>query len=301
VAIVGPTAAGKSALAIKLAREFDGEIINADSRQVYRYMDIGTAKPGREELSRVPHHLVDIKNPDEDFSLAQYQQLAYRAIDDIQRRGRLPLLVGGSGLYVRAVLEGWGIPKVGPDPEFRRSMEEKAAEDGVTELYRELIETDPEAARSIDPRNVRRLIRALEVSRQAGAPFSRLQSKEAPPFDIMIIGLTAERAELYRRIDLRVDAMIERGLVEEVRKLMNMGYSPELPAMSGIGYKQIGMYLRGELALESAVYQIKTGTHRLVRRQYNWFRLTDDSIHWFDIHDDFGPEVMALVAGFISG
>ncbi len=301
VAIVGPTAAGKSALAIKLAREFDGEIINADSRQVYRYMDIGTAKPGREELSRVPHHLVDIKNPDEDFSLAQYQQLAYRAIEDIQQRGRLPLLVGGSGLYVRAVLEGWGIPKVGPDPEFRRSLEEKASEGGADELYRELVETDPEAARNIDPRNVRRLIRALEVSRQAGAPFSRLQSKEAPPFDILIIGLTTERAELYHRIDLRVDAMIERGLVEEVRKLMNMGYSPELPAMSGIGYKQIGMYLRGELTLESAVYQIKTGTHRLVRRQYNWLRLTDDSIHWFDIQDDFEPEVMALVAGFISG
>jgi tRNA dimethylallyltransferase len=300
VAIVGPTATGKSALAFKLAHEFDGEIVSADSRLVYRYMDIGTAKPGREELLAVPHHLVDINNPDQDFSLARYQQLAYQAIEDIQRRGRLPLLVGGSGLYVWAVLEGWAIPEVKPDPELRQRLEEKATEGGADELYQQLIDVDPAAAQSIDPRNVRRVIRALEVTKKAGTPFSQLQGKKAPSFKTLIIGLTAERAELYRRIDLRVDDMIERGLVDEVRELLDTGYGPELPAMSGIGYKQIVIYLRGELTLEQAVHQIKTGTHRLVRRQYNWFSLKDKRIHWYDIQKDFEPEVMELVAGFIS-
>ncbi|MFC1991866.1 tRNA (adenosine(37)-N6)-dimethylallyltransferase MiaA [Chloroflexota bacterium] len=300
VAIVGPTAAGKSQMAIRLAQQFDGEIVSADSRQVYRFMDIGTAKPSQQELSLVPHQLVDIKNPDEDFSLAQYQQIAYQSIDDIQQRHKLPLLVGGSGLYVRAVLEGWKIPEVAPDLELRKKFEEKADRGETDELYRELMETDPAAARRIDPRNVRRLIRALEVSRYTGAPVSQLQNKQAPPFDILIIGLTAERKELYRRIDQRVDKMIEQGLVEEVKKLVDMGFGMDLPAMSGIGYKQIGAFLKGEMTLESAIGQIKTETHRFVRRQYNWFRLTDDRIKWFDITTDFKAEITGLVSRFIS-
>ncbi len=301
VAIVGPTATGKSQLALQLAQKFNGEIVSADSRQVYRYMDIGTAKPSRQELYLIPHHLIDIINPDEDFSLAQYQQLAYQAIDDIQQLNKLVLLVGGSGLYVWALLEGWGIPQVPPDPEFRHRLEEKATRGGAEELYQELMEIDPAAAQSIDRRNVRRLIRALEVSKYAKAPFSQFQRKEAPPFKTLIIGLTAERTELYRRIDLRVDAMIELGLVEEVKRLVNMGYGFELPAMSGIGYKQIGMFLKSELTLESAIYQIKTETHRLVRRQYNWFRLTDKGIKWFDICDDKAEsEITELVAGFLT-
>ena len=300
VAIIGPTAAGKSQLALRLAQAFDGEIVSADSRQVYRYMDIGTAKPTHQELSLVAHHLLDIINPDEDFSLAQYQQLAYRAIDDIQKRNKLPLLVGGSGLYVWAVLEGWEIPEVPPDIELRRSLEEKAAKGETEELYRELTKIDPVAAQSIDRRNVRRLIRALEVSESAGVPFSRLQRKKAPPFNTLIIGLTAERTELYRRTDLRVDRIIEQGLVEEVRKLADMGYDLSLPAMSGIGYKQIGMFLNGEMTLEEAVWQTKTETHRLVRRQYNWFRLKDERIHWFDIQEEVEPEILKLVARFIS-
>ncbi len=299
VAIVGPTAIGKSRLALRLAQDFNGEIVSADSRQAYRYMDIGTAKPSPEELSLVRHHLIDIVNPDEDFSLAQYQELAYGAIDDIQQRNKLALLVGGSGLYVWAVLEGWGIPQVPPDPEFRHSLEEKAAEGGTDELYQELVKVDPVAARRIDRRNVRRVIRALEVSRHAQAPFSQLQHKKAPPFKALIIGLTADRAELYRRIDLRVDKMIEEGLVEEVRKLASMGYNFHLPAMSGIGYKQIGMFLRGELTLAAAIQQIKYETHRLVRRQYNWFRLGDNRIQWFDIESEVESEITAQVAGFI--
>ncbi len=300
VAIVGPTATGKSRLALRLAQTFDGEIVSADSRQVYRYMDIGTAKPSRQELSLIPHHLVDIVNPDEDFSLAQYQQLAYRTIDDIQQRNKLALLVGGSGLYVWAVLEGWGIPQIPPDQEFRHSLQEKVAEGGAEELYQELVKTDPVAARRIDRHNVRRLIRALEVSRGAETPFSQLQHKTAPPFNTLIIGLTIDRAELYRRIDLRVDKMIEEGLVEEVRKLVNMGYDFHLPAMSGIGYKQIGTFLKGELTLPAAIQQVKFETHRFVRHQYNWFRLGDNRIQWFDIQGEVEPEITAQVAGFVS-
>ncbi|MFC1932691.1 tRNA (adenosine(37)-N6)-dimethylallyltransferase MiaA [Chloroflexota bacterium] len=300
VAIVGPTAVGKSRLALHLAQDFNGEIVSADSRQVYRHMDIGTAKTGRQELSLVSHHLVDITNPDEDFSLAQYQQLAYKAIDDIQQRNKLALLVGGSGLYVWSVLEGWGIPQVPPDPEFRRSLNEKVARGETDELYQELMKVDPVAARSVDRRNVRRLIRALEVYRYAGTPFSELQRKKPPPFNALIVGLTADRAEVYRRVDLRVDEMIERGLVEEVRKLENMGYDFNLPAMSGIGYKQIGMFLRGELTLATAIQQIKFETHRFVRHQYNWFRLKDKRIQWFDIRGEVESEIRELVGGFIS-
>jgi tRNA dimethylallyltransferase len=300
IAIIGPTATGKSQLAVRLAQAFSGEIVSADSRQVYRYMDIGTAKPAQQELSLVPHHLLDIISPEEDFSLARYQQLAYRAIDDIQKRNKLPLLVGGSGLYIWAVLEGWEIPEVPPDIEFRRSLEEKAARGETEELYQELMKIDPVAAQNIDRRNVRRLIRALEVSESAGVPFSRLQRKKEPPYSTLIIGLTAERTELYRRVDLRVDRMVDQGLVEEVRKLVDMGYDLSLPAMSGIGYKQIGMFLKGEMTLEDAVKQTKTETHRLVRRQYNWFSLKDERIHWFDIQGEIEPEISKLVAQFTS-
>ena len=301
VAIVGPTGVGKSKLALHLAQAFDGEIVSADSRQIYRYMDIGTAKPSQEERALVLHHLIDIVSPDENFGLAQYQQLAYRAIEDIQQRNKLALLVGGSGLYVWSVLEGWGIPRVAPDPEFRHSLEEKAARVGKDKLYQELASVDPVAAQRIDPRNVRRTIRALEVYKEAEIPFSQLQRKEAPPFNTIIIGLTADRAELYRRIDLRVDEMIKQGLVDEVKRLVNRGYDFNLPAMSGIGYKQIGMFLRGELTLAAAIQQIKFETHRLARQQYTWFQLQDDRIKWFDIQSTVDSQIMAPLSKFIRG
>ncbi len=301
VAIVGPTATGKSRLALHLAQTFNGEIVSADSRQVYRYMDIGTAKPSPQELSLVPHHLVNIVNPDEDFSLAQYQQLAYKAIKDIGQRSKLALLVGGTGLYIWAVLEGWGIPQVPPDLEYRHNFEEKAARVGTDELYRELMKVDPVAAMRIDRRNVRRIIRALEVYKSTETPFSQLQHKQAPPFNTLILGLTADRAELYRRIGLRVDRMIEQGLVQEVEKLVNMGYNFNLPAMSGIGYKQIGMFLRSELTLASAIEQIKFETHRFVRHQYSWFHLKDDRIQWFDIVGKAEPQITTPIAKFIRG
>ena len=300
VAIVGPTAIGKSRLAIRLAQTFGGEIVNADSRQVYRYMDTGTAKPTPEELALVPHHLINITNPDESFSLAQYQELAYRAINDIHQRRKLPLLEGGSGLYVWTVVEGWQIPRVPPRPELRKKLEAKAAAIGAEKLYQELVAIDPAAAEKIDPRNVRRVIRALEVYEQTSTPFSRLQRKQAPPFASLIIGLTCDRAELYRRIDERVDRMMAQGLVREVEKLVKMGYDFTLSAMSTIGYKQIGMHLRGELSLEEAVQQVKYETHRFVRHQYAWFRLKDDRIKWFNILYPFEAEVESLVADFLQ-
>ncbi len=300
LAIVGPTGIGKSRLALNLAQAFQGEIVSADSRQVYRYMDIGTAKPSREERALVPHHLIDIVNPDEDFSLAQYQHLAYQAINDIHRRGKLPLLVGGSGLYVWAVLEGWEIPEVPPSTEFRRNLEEKVAGGGLPELLKELAAVDPVAAQRIDPRNVRRVIRALEVHQNAGAPISRLQKKSPPLYQTLIIGLTADRVELYRRIDSRVDRMIEQGLVDEVKKLLEMGYSLSLPAMSGIGYKQIGIYLNGEMTLPEATQKIKVETHRFVRHQYNWFRLKDERLKWFDVERQPDSEITALVERFAA-
>ncbi len=300
VAIVGPTAIGKSQLALRLAQNFNGEIVSADSRQVYRYLDIGTAKPSRQERALVPHHLIDIIDPDEDFSLAQYQKLAKQAIDAIHQQGKLPILAGGSGLYLWSVLEGWQIPHVPPDPRFRQNLLEKAASGGAEKLYQELKQVDPLAAQSIDPRNVRRLVRAFEVQRLGGVSSSPRQRKEPPSFNPLIIGLTTDRAELYHRVDQRVDHMVEQGLVEEVKKLMKRGYGLDLPAMSGIGYRQIGNFLKGEITLAAATEQIKFETHRFVRHQYNWFRLSDKRIHWFDIKDEAEPEITQLVAGFIG-
>jgi len=300
VAIVGPTGVGKSQLALRLAQTFGGEVVSADSRQVYCHMDIGTAKPSREELSLVPHHLINIVSPGEDFSLAQYQALAGEAITGIHQRHRLPILAGGSGLYVWAVLEGWGIPPVPPDPEFRQSLEAKATQSGRDGLYRELVAVDPVAGQRIDRRNVRRVVRALEVQRSTRTPFSQLQQKQAPPLRTLIIGLTADRAELYRRIDSRVDRMIEQGLVAEVEKLMNMGYDFSMPSMSGIGYRQIGLFLKGEITLATAVAQTKFETHRFVRHQYNWFRLDDSRIKWFDTENRPDTEITRMVAGFIK-
>jgi len=297
LAVVGPTGVGKSRLALSLAKAFDGEIVSADSRQVYRYMDIGTAKPTKEEQALVPHHLIDMVNPDEDFSLAQYQQLAYRAIEDIQKRSKRAILVGGSGLYVWAVLDGWKIPKVAPDLKLRRNLERV----GEKDLYQELAQVDPVAAQRIDPGNVRRIIRALEVYKGADVPFSQLQLKTKPVFNTLIIGLTMDRAELYRRIDLRVEEMIKLGLVDEVKGLLNRGYDFSLPAMSGIGYKQIGRYLEGKLTLEVAIQQIKFETHRLVRHQYNWFRLKDDRIRWFDIQKGMDSQIKTLITSFTGG
>jgi tRNA dimethylallyltransferase len=300
VAIIGPTGIGKTRLAIQLALSVNGEIVNADSRQIYRYMNIGTAKPTIEERALVPHHLVDIIDPDKEFSLAEYQRLANDAIQDIQRRGKIPFLVGGSGLYVWAVLEGWVIPKVAPDVLFRQGLEKRAESGEGDDLHRELKAIDPAAAEKIDPHNIRRVIRALEVNKVSDITFSRLPKKQAPPFQPLIIGLTAERKELYRRADERVDNMLRQSFVGEVENLMKKGYGLNLPAMSSIGYREMGQYFEGGMTIEEAVYKIKTGTHRFIRHQYAWFRLKDERIKWFDIENVPEPEIIRTLAEFLE-
>lgn len=301
VAVVGPTGIGKTRTGVRLGLQFRGEVVSADSRQVYRHMDIGTAKPTPGERASVPHHLIDIRDPGDEFSLALYQGLAHTAIEDIRGRGRLPLLVGGSGLYVWAVVEGWQLPQVPPDAGLRRSLEREAARDGGSHLYEELRRLDPAAASEIDPRNVRRVIRALEVIRLSGVPLSASRGKRPPSCDVMVVGLTAARGEVYRRADARVEAMMAGGLVEEVRFLAER-YGYGHPAMSGIGYRETGMYLRGEICREEAMRRIKVSTHRLIRHQYAWFRPGDERIRWFDVQEPGAQERLVLeVGGFLAG
>jgi tRNA dimethylallyltransferase len=269
---------GKTALAVELARRFDGEIVSADSRQIYRGMDIGTAKPTRDEQARAPHHLIDSVAPDEPYTLADYQADAYAAIDDVLARGKQPFLVGGTGLYVRAVVEGLRIPRVPPNEQLRAQL----ASQGGAVLYERLRALDPDAAARIDPRNIRRTIRALEVCLTTGERFSALGRAAPPPYRVTQVGLTMSRPQLYARIDARVDKMMADGLVAEVETLAGQGYGWELPSMSGLGYRQIGEHLRGEVSLDEAVANIKRTTRDFVRRQYAWFRLKDERIHWFE-------------------
>jgi tRNA dimethylallyltransferase len=313
IAIVGPTAVGKSALAIKLAQEFHGEIVSADSRQVYRGMDIGTAKPTREEQALVPHHLIDLVGPDGNFTLAQYQQLAFQTIAAIHARGHLPILVGGSGLYVRAVLDGLTIPRVEPNLARRRELASQPAD----QLYARLQTLDPTAASRIDPLNSRRVIRALEVCEATHGPISWLQSHNVPNYSVLRIGLTMPRNQLYERINARVDEMIARGLVDEVRALMqppllrgvggiegaSRGISEEGitgGSMTGLGYRQIAMYLNVEIDLEEAVRLFKRDTRRFVHHQYSWFRLDDLRIKWFDVSVTSYNTIRQAVANFLA-
>ncbi len=300
IAVVGPTGVGKTRVAISLCQEVGGEIISADSRQIFKYMDIGTDKPSVEDRRLVRHHLIDVVAPDEEFTLAQYQERAYQAIGDVLSRDKVPFLVGGTGLYVRAVLEGFVIPRVKPDLQLRQQLLTEAERDGGRALHARLGEVDPQAAEKIDPHNVRRVIRALEVYEQLKIPISQLQRRKSPPYRILKIGLTMERTELYRRIDDRVDSMMQRGLLSEVQDLASRRYDYDLPAMSGLGYRQIGAHLRGEVDLSTAVLKIKTETHRFVRQQYKWFRADDETIHWFDV--DTGPQerMKALILEFLA-
>ena len=283
LSIVGPTAIGKTALAIHLARAFDGEVVNADSRQVYRYMDIGTAKPTPEQRAVVPHHLVDILDPDDEFGLGSFLDLAPKAIDEIHKRGKLPILAGGTGQYVWALLEGWRLPRVPPNRALRQRLEEEAQLRGSQALFHRLLEVDPQAGTTMDGRNLRRVIRALEVYEATGVPPSSLRAKGPPPYRPLVIGLTLDRKALYERIDARVDSMIGQGLVRETQRLLSLGYSPELPSMSSVGYREMALHLKGELVLEEAVQRTKYATHRLARRQLTWFRPGDPRIHWISV------------------
>ncbi len=261
--ILGPTAVGKTALSLRLAQTLDGEIISADSRLFYRGMDIGTAKPRPAEQSLVPHHLLDVTDPDQTLTLGAYQRLANAAIDHISEAGKLPILVGGTGQYIMAVIDGWGIPEVPPQPALR----EELGHLGENELSRWLTTLDAKAAAKIDPRNLRRVVRALEVTLITGIPISDLQRKSPPPYDTCIIGLNRSRRALYKRIDQRVDTMMANGFLEEVKTLKDAGLSRGLPSMSGLGYRQIMAHLEGELSLEETVERIKFETHRFARQQ----------------------------------
>ncbi len=282
VAVVGATATGKTALAVALARALGGEFLNADSRQIYRGMEIGTAKPTPAEQAAAPHWLLDAVAPDEAFTLAAFIDLASAAIDDIRSRGKLPILAGGTGQYVWATLEGWRVPRVPPDRALRAELEGIADTRGADALGTMLRDIDPASADVIDARNVRRVIRAIEVTRATGRPFSEWQRKDAPRHDARLIGLRMPREVLYRRIDERVDAMMADGLVAEVEGLVADGYGCDLPSMSGIGYRQICEHLRGERTIDDAVARMKTETHRLARMQHAWFREDDGRIGWLD-------------------
>ncbi|MCP4357753.1 MAG: tRNA (adenosine(37)-N6)-dimethylallyltransferase MiaA [Chloroflexi bacterium] len=294
--LAGQTAVGKTTLSLKLAAAVNGEIISADSRLFYRGMDIGTAKPTPAEQAEVPHHLIDICDPNETMTLGEYQRLAYRTIEMVLGNGRVPILVGGTGQYVKAVVEGWGIPEVAPQPELRAVLTQL----GGGELYRWLTRLDPAAAVKMDPRNVRRTVRALEVTLISGRPISELQIKTPPPYHICQVGLFRPRELLYERIDDRVDQMMVQGLLPEVMGLQEAGYGRELPSMSGLGYKQLHTYLVGEMALDEAVERIKFETHRFARHQATWFRQDDPTITWFDMQAaDVETAVITFIQRFI--
>ena len=282
IVLLGPTAVGKTELSLRLCEAFNGEVVGADSRQIYRFMDIGTAKPSLAERQRVRHHLIDIRDPNQTLTLAEYQQLAYQTIDAIHQRGRIPFLVGGTALYIRAVVQGLRIPEVPPDPALRAKLEAELAQTGVGALFQRLQTLDPATAAVIDAQNPRRVLRALEIVLITGKSKVELEGAFPPAYRIVQIGLDRPRDELYHRIDQRVDAMIAHGLVAETQWLLAAGYQPPLPSISSLGYREIIAHLAGEITLATAVERIKHETHRFVRHQYTSFRKMSD-IHWFDL------------------
>jgi tRNA dimethylallyltransferase len=320
ILIVGPTAVGKTEIAIHLARRIGGEIISADSRLFYRGMDIGTAKPSREEMALVPHHLVDIADPDEILSLPLFQQKTQLAIANIRERGKLPILVGGTGQYIRAFTQGWAPPAVMPNVKMREVLEKIAFShcvlsegivssdtklsvgiEGKKWLYERLKKIDPQAAENIDPRNLRRTIRALEVVLTTGRKFSEQRGQGSALYDLFTIGLIRPRAELYARIDKRIEVMFKDGLLDEVRALIAKGYSPELPTMSAIGYRESIKVIGGEWNIEESKVAMRRATRAFVRRQANWFKETDPNIKWFTVQIGVEKEIEAYLLAHLNG
>ncbi len=300
ITIVGPTAVGKTALALQLARTLNGEIINADSRQVYKGMDIGAAKPTSEERALIPHHLLDVHNPDETYSLALFLEHAQAAVQDVQTRNRLPILVGGSGQYVWAFLEGWQPPKVPPNPAVRADLEFQLKRRGVWPLFELLQAIDPQTAARIDPQNPRRVLRALEIHLSGGRNPTANPTRKNSEVNALVIGLTMPREDLYARIDRRVDEMMQRGFLEEVRRLLDNGYTPSLPSMSGVGYQELASHLSNELPLQDAVQRTKYRTHAIARRQYAWFKLEDPRIHWLQSNDNHVNQALSIAREYIQ-
>jgi tRNA dimethylallyltransferase len=289
----GPTAVGKTARAVQWAQTFDGEIVNADSRQIYRYMDIGTAKPSPEEQAQAPHHLLDLVTPDQTLTLSAYQAQAQAVFAAIWSRGRLPILCGGTGLYLTAIMEGWQAPEVPPEPRLRAELESQSAE----ALFARLQALDPVTAAQIDRHNLRRLVRALEVVLVTGESFSAQKRKSPPPYNILALALDMERSALYAQADRRLAQMIAGGWLAEIESLAALGYTPPLPALSALGYPQMFAVWRGEQTLAQAQASIAYATHHFIRRQYTWLRghppphQTDWT--WLAPSDDARPLIQA--------
>jgi len=300
--LVGPTGVGKTELSLHLAARLDAEIVSADSRYLYRGLDIGTAKPSPLELARIPHHLVNVTAPEQPWSLAEYKQAATVAIVDIHARGRLPMLVGGTGQYLRALLQGWQIPAGGDNLQLRDRLTAQAETAvGLAALYAQLSELDPAGAMQIDARNPRRVVRALEVCLSSGRPFSAQRTRVAPAYRACQLGLTMSRADLYARIDARVDRMLADGLLAETQGLAAQGLAWELPALSALGYRQLGAHLRGECSLAEAVLRIKHDTRRFARRQYALFSLSNPDITWFDVGRTPRAQIEEHAVGALEG
>ena len=298
---MGPTGVGKTALAVALAERFRGEVISADSRQIYRQMDIGTGKPSAEEQRLAPHHLLDLLDPSESFDLATFLALAHAAIDEVKSRGGLPLVTGGTGQYIWALYEGWQVPPAAPNTEFRRSKQSEADRIGPQALHQELVAIDPVRAAQIDPRNVRRVIRALEIHHFTQRKPSEYGGRAERASDAPVLGLNLDREELYRRIDLRVDQMMSRGFLAEVERLAARGLTFKEGALASPGYRELGQYLSGELTLDEAVLRTKSQTHGLARGQYGWFKPNDPRITWLDAAaPDLVEQASVLVEVFLG-
>jgi len=283
--VVGPTASGKSSFAIQLAQALNAEIVSADSRYLYRELDIGVAKPSEIELAAAQHHLISVASLENPWNLGLYKQSAISIIDEIHERGRLPILAGGTGQYIRSILENWQVPSHGPVDQLRDDLETIGNQIGFDKLYEMLGAIDPEAASQIDYRNHRRTIRALEVILSTGGKFSAARTKDESPYATLIIGLDLPREVLYERIDQRIDEMMAQGLVSEVQNLLEAGFGPTLMTMRVIGYTEIIAFLHNEISLEEASVLIKRNTRAYVRRQANWFKKTDPKIHWLNAQD----------------
>jgi tRNA dimethylallyltransferase len=299
VAIVGPTAVGKTYLSLEVARRFNVEIVSVDSRQIYQHLDIGTAKPTIEDRSVVSHHLIDIADPKDGFSLATYLKMARSVIGAIHKRGAIPLLVGGTGQYFRALVENWQVPAVAPDWAFREKMETFLFDHGTEALYERLKVIDPISALAIDPKNSRRVIRALEVYEHTGASLSKLRSRSDSRYTSLVLGVTTEREKLDSWIDLRVDNMIGLGWVQEVSNLLGLGVNGEHQSMSSVGYRELVEYLRGNTELSEAIQNIKTKTRRFARSQYGWFSLSNPSIKWLESEGEVVDRTVQLMKNFM--
>ena len=299
VIVLGPTAVGKSDLAMELAAAFDGEIVNADSQQVYRYLDIGTGKPSSADRLRIPHHLIDILNPDEEFNTAMFRRLATQSIEEIRERKKNVIVCGGTGLYLKALTQGL-FEGPGQDAQIRQSLELQSESEGQASLYRRLLQIDPSVESTIHPNDRQRIIRALEVFQLTGKPLSAWQREHGfheRPFDALKIGLNRPRGELYDLINRRSERMIEDGLLEEVRSLVAKGYSPTLKPLRSVGYRQMGQVLQGQLELLAAIDEMKQETRRLAKRQLTWFR-GDKEIRWF--YPNQRLEISGEVKAFLS-